>query len=327
MATGKDVADLAGTSTAVVSYVFNNGPRNVSPNTRERVLQAAARLNYRPNALARALSHGRTASIGLVVPDIANRFFGELARALQGAAATLGDLLLIGDSGLDAERERAHIAAFAERRVDATVLVSLSDEPDIAPLTDAGVPVLALQPVPAGSRLSSLSVDYRRAARAMTMHLIDHGYDSIALLSSDGDSAGVRQHRSGFRAAVRAAGRELTATEIRSPISRAETAEVFAAVLSSGHHPRAVYCTTDEQAHGVLFACARAGLRVPADVAVTGFDATEHSAFSWPPLTSVRQPIDDLAESALEMLRRGPEPTHGTVPFELVVRDSCGPHD
>lgn len=135
MVTNRDVAARAGTSTAVVSYVFNNGPRNVSPATREKVLRAAAELNYQPNALARALSQGRTASIGLLVPDIANRFFGELARALENAAATRGNLLVVGNAGLDSEGERSHIAAFVKRRVDGVVLVSVEDAPDISPLS------------------------------------------------------------------------------------------------------------------------------------------------------------------------------------------------
>src|SRR5687767_148436 len=98
MPTARDVAKLAGTSNAVVSYVFNDGPRTVSPGTRERVLRAAKELDYKPNALARALSAGKTRSIGLIVPDIANPFFAELARAVEEAAAERGHLLLIGDS-------------------------------------------------------------------------------------------------------------------------------------------------------------------------------------------------------------------------------------
>lgn len=327
MATAKDVADRAGTSTAVVSYVFNNGPRNVAPSTRERVLQAATELNYRPNALARALSFGKTLSVGLIVPDIANRFFGELARALEEAAAARGNLLLIGDSGLNVERERSHVAAFVERRVDSVVMVSLSDTPDLSPFTEAGIPIAVLHPVAPGERASSISIDYRAAAEAATSHLIEHGYASIALLNGPDDSAGSRQHRDGFFRAVHAHQGAIDTVELQTEISRAHAAQVALDVLARPSRPRAFYCSTDEQAHGVMFACHRLGFAIPDDVAVTGFDGTEHSAYTYPPLTTIRQPVPEMAERVISLLTGHAElPVHETATFELVLRESCGTH-
>lgn len=332
MVTGRDVAQRAGTSTAVVSYVFNNGPRNVAPATRDRVLQAAAELGYQPNALARALSFGRTSSIGLIVPDIANRYFGELARALETAAAARGNVLLIGDSRLDAERERSHVAAFVERRVDSLVLVSVQDELDISPLTQAEVPVVALHPVASDVAASTISIDYEQAAAEATTHLRTHGYTSIALLNGPGDSPGALQHRAGFLTALDATGGDVVQwRELHSRIDRSDAAGVALDVLSRPDRPRAVYCTTDEQAHGVLFACHRLGLSVPDDVAVTGFDGTEHSAYSIPPLTTVRQPIVAMAERAIALLAAADRteasvPVHEIATHELVLRESCGTH-
>lgn len=327
MATAKDVAARAGTSTAVVSYVFNDGPRGVAAATRERVLRAAAELNYKPNALARALSFGRTLSVGLIVPDIANRFFGELARALEEAAAARGNILLIGDSGQSVERERSHVAAFVERRVDSVVMVSLSDEPDLRAFAEAGVPVAVLHPLAPHQAASSISIDYRAAAAAATEHLLAHGYGSLALFNGPTESAGSQQHREGFRDAVSAAGRDIEVVEESTQISRAHAAQVALDVLARPRRPRAVYCATDEQAYGVLFACHRLGLRVPDDVAVTGFDGTEHSAYSFPPLTTVRQPLTEIAERAIELLsERRETPARETAAFELVIRESCGAH-
>lgn len=325
--TGRDVAQRAGTSTAVVSYVFNNGPRNVSPATRERVLQAAAELNYRPNALARALSFGRTSSIGLIVPDIANRFFGELARALEEAAAARDNLLVIGDAGLDPVRERSHIAALVDRRVDAVVLVSVLDTPDVAPLTRAGIPVVALHPLGGDVEVSTITIDYRRAAREATEHLIGHGYSSIALFNGPVESAGALLHRAGFRDAA-ASGGVANTVELRSEISRSHAAQVALDVLARPDRPRAISCSTDEQAHGVIFACYRLGLSVPDDVAVTGFDGTEHTGYSIPPLTTVRQPVPSMAERAIELLTsdRAQLPVSEVADFELIVRESCGDH-
>jgi len=327
MVTAKDVAERAGTSTAVVSYVFNDGPRGVAPATRERVLRAATELNYRPNALARALSNGRTASVGLIVPDIANRFFGELARALEESAAERGNILLIGDSGQRIEREREHIAAFVGRRVDSVVVVSVSDDPDLSAFDDAGIPVVALHPLPRGVAASSLSIDYRAAARAATRHLLAHDYRSLALFNGPTESAGSRQHREGFLEAVAEDAPETRVSEYSTRIARAHAAQVALDVLARPSRPRAVYCATDEQAYGVLFACHRLGLRVPDDVAVTGFDGTEHSAYSYPPLTTVRQPVEAMAERAMELLAHGGDRVRETVAFDLAVRESCGHHE
>jgi LacI family transcriptional regulator len=324
--TAKDVAARAGTSTAVVSYVFNDGPRGVAPETRERVLRAADELNYRPNVLARALSFGRTLSVGLIVPDIANRFFGELARALEEVAAERGNILLIGDSSQRIERERAHIAAFVGRRVDSVVMVSVSDDPDLSAFAEAGIPVVALHPLPEGVEASSISIDYRAAAASATRHLLEHGYRSLALFNGPTESAGSRQHRDGFLDAVRSLAPDAAVEEHSTQIARAHAAQVALDMLARPTRPRAVYCATDEQAYGVLFACHRLGLRVPDDVAVTGFDGTEHSAYSYPPLTTVRQPVREMAERAIALLADGTEQAREIVDFTLAVRESCGRH-
>lgn len=325
MTTARDVARLAGTSNAVVSYVFNNGPRNVSPATRERVLAAAAELNYRPNALARALSAGRTSTIGLIVPDIANPYFGELARALEDAAMERGELLLIGDSSLDPEREQRHIAAFVERRVDSVVMVSLLDEPDFSAFEQASIPVVALHPIADEAPASSLTIDYEAAAKAAAAHLIDHGFESIGLLNGPAESVGARQHRRGFAAAVDESPREIRIEERNSETSRADASAVSFAWLSEPTGPRAITCATDEQAHGVLHAAHRLGLRVPEDLAVIGFDGTEHSEYAVPPLTTVRQPIDEIAARAIELvIADEPVRVREIAGHELIVRESCG---
>lgn len=324
MATGKDVAELAGTSTAVVSYVFNNGPRNVAPETRQRVLDAAARLNYRPNALARALSAGRTSSIGLLVPNIANPYFGELARSMEDAALDRSNLLLIGDSAMSELQERRHLASFIERRVDAVILVSTADAPDLALLRDEGVPVIVLHPIDRAQGVSSLTIDYEAAAEEATRHLLGHGYGSIGLLNGPGDSAGSRQHAAGFARAIEGSGVRTAARA--SEISRADAARVALGWLSGPDRPRAIYATTDEQAFGVLYAAAELGLAVPGDVAVFGFDGTAQSEYAVPPLATVQQPIAAIAKRAMSLIvdHGGTEVVHELFDYRLVPRRSCG---
>lgn len=326
MATARDVARRAGTSTAVVSYVFNDGPRGVAPATRKRVLDAAADLGYRPNALARSLSKGRTHSIGLIVPDICNPYFAELARAIEDAAGTTGNLLLIADSALSADQERRHARSLIERQVDSVVLVSVCDEPDLMEFFEAGVPVVALHPLSDRERASSITIDYEAAAQRATEHLLAYGYESVLLLNGPVESTGARQHRTGFDRAVGQA-EGVRAVVARSEISRHHAAEVAYGLLTGPGRPRAVYCTTDEQAFGVLYAAHRAGLRVPEDLAVVGFDGTHNCLVSIPTLTTVQQPTQAMARRVVEILSVRTvedEPVHEVLDFEFVARESSG---
>jgi LacI family transcriptional regulator len=326
MTTARDVARLAGTSTAVVSYVFNDGPRRVAPATRERVLRAAHELAYKPNVMARALRVGRSRSIGLLVPDICNPYFTELARAIEDRASAAGNLLLIADAALSPEQEARHSRAFIERQVDSVVMISVSDDPTLTQFTNAGIPVVVLHPVADRDLVSSLSIDYTEAAALATRHLLEHGYPSIALLNGPNDSAGSQQHARGFMQAI-AGSDGIAATTWRSAISRHDAASVAAAKLSDAGRPRAIYCTTDEQAFGVLFAAYDLGLRVPEDLAVIGFDGTANSAVSIPPLTTIQQPRDAYADRAiaiLDELSAGSGPSHEVLGYDFIVRHSCG---
>lgn len=325
MVTARDVARLANTSNAVVSYVFNNGPRNVAPATRDRVLAAAAELGYRPNMLARALSAGSTRSIGLVVPDICNPFFAETARALEDAARKIDHLLLICDAALSPVQEARHVRSLVDRRVDAVVYVSLQDDPDLGLLADAQIPVVVLHPLPAGSPASTLTIDYEAAARTATAHLLEHGYRDIAVLNGPTDSVGARQHEAGFRRAV-AEWTDVRAHRWSSATSRYAAAEAAIKFLRADP-VRAVYCVTDEQAFGVLHAAYMLGLRVPEDLALVGLDGTANTRVSIPPLATVAQPMHELARRALEVVRDPAscdQPVHELLDFTFIPRRSCG---
>jgi LacI family transcriptional regulator len=326
MTTARDVAERAGTSTAVVSYVFNNGPRPVSAATRQRVLDAAEELQYRPNALARALSFGRTYSVGLVVPHIRNPYLAALAEQLEVKARERGHLLLIGDAGGDPNQEAAHISSFIERKVDGIVLVSLRTQRELQELDTVDVPVVALHPLPPELPASSLSIDFAAAAEEATRHLLDHGYAHIGALTGPEDSMGTSEHLTGINRAIAGVpGAQLS--HRACAISRYVAAEEIRPWLAANDRPRAIYCATDEQAFGVLFAAWEAGLSVPGDVAVLGFDGTDDCRVSIPPLTAIRQPVPEMAAQAVELLVSGDahdRPMRVTLPYELVRRASCG---
>lgn len=326
MPTMKDVAERAGTSTAVVSYVLNDGPRGVAPATRERVLRAADELGYQPNVVAQALRKGSTRSVGLVVPDICNPYFAELARAIEKYVAAAGSMLLIADSGLDPRAEEEHLRVLIERQVDSVILISTAQSPNLGGLAAAKIPTVALHPLSGASFASSLTIDYQAASTLATRHLLEHGYHDLRLLNGP-VAPGASQHEAGFAAAIAAYPGEVRSGMWRSPISRHEAAALVSERLAAGDRPRAVYCSTDEQAFGVLFAAFEAGLRVPDDLAVVGFDGTANTEVCIPPLTTVQQPRDEFARRAVELLaedRSGQPPTVEVLGYDFIRRRSCG---
>lgn len=327
MATAKDVANRAGTSTAVVSYVFNDGPRPVRPETKARVLAAAAELNYRPNAAARALTMGRTDIFGLLVPSIQNPFFGELAHAVEVAAKSAGRLLMIADSAMDPEQEHRALDAFVVQRVDGIILVSCAEKLDLGNVVSNRIPVVALHPVSKGQPTKTVYMNYSKAAEALTRHLLTtHKVKSLLVMTSITERGGSRDHRRGVTAAIAAHGKPVALFHAPADVSRASAYEVATAYFSANRRTDAVYCATDEQAYGVLSALSQLGIRVPEDVRVVGFDGTEHSAFSVPPLTTVRQPLDVIAEHAVQLLTETDcvAPARSSLDGQLILRRSCG---
>ncbi len=180
--TRNDVARYAGVSTAVVSYVVNEGPRRVAPETRERVLEAIRVLGYRPNATARALRMGTTRTFGLITPDGGNPLFAELAKAIDKEAAARGYVVLQTSADGDPATEQSKIAELLRRRVSGLLLVAPTEDPD---LSDVEIPVIAINRVLPG--VSSVRSQYREGARRGVEHLIGHGH---------------RTHRSGDRPAA-----------------------------------------------------------------------------------------------------------------------------
>lgn len=326
MPTMRDVAERAGTSTAVVSYVLNDGPRPVSTETKAKVLQAASDLGYQMNAAAQSLRRGKTRSVGLVVPDICNPYFAELARAIEDEVNAQGSILLIADSALSEEEEKRHCQTLLERKVDSVILISTGPATVLHQLRQAAVPAVALHPIADPSLASTLTIDYTAAAAAATKHLLGHSYEDLRILRGPA-GPGPDQHLQGFQMAIAEHPSTITADVWRAPISRHAAAREAIRRLESGDRPRAVYCATDEQAFGVLFAAYQLGLAVPDDLAVVGFDGTANTEISIPPLTTVQQPVPQFARRAVEILSDrsvSDAAVHEVLDFKLLCRRSCG---
>lgn len=325
MVTRRDVARLAGTSEAVVSYVLNDGPRNVAPATRARVIEAIAALGYRPNAVARSLRTKRTMTIGLVVPDNANPFFAELAREIEDVAFTRGYTLLLGNAMDDDEREATYVRTLLDRQVDGLILIP-SHGPGSwrAVIEESAVPCLILDREVAGVPAASILVDNVGGAHEATRHLIEHGRRRIGCVAGPDGINPTRDRVTGWRSAMVEAGLE-PAPVAHEPFGRRQAYHAGVRLLSSDNRPDALFVTSDEQAFGVLRAAAELGLRVPDDLAICSFDGIAASAYTVPALTTMRQPLEELGAAAVTQLLNDPESHRRIVlPSRLIRRGSCG---
>jgi LacI family transcriptional regulator len=322
-----EVARRAGVSAAVVSYVMNNGPRPVAEATRQRVLEAVEALGYRPNGIARALRARRTWSFGLVVPDNANPFFAQLAHAIEDEAFARGYSLLIGNASGDSARVDSYLRTFQDRQVDGLIVVTNGPTDDLARTYEGRVPLVIVVDRPIRDlAASTVKVDNAEGARLATEHLVSHGYRRIACIAGPRDSAPSRERYEGWKAALASAGLRAPDSLVRWADFSLAGGRSAASSLLSKRSVDAVFAATDLQALGALRAAADAGVSVPGELAVIGFDGIEEASYSIPRLATVRQPVDAMARRAVELLLRGDggPPLHEIFPLTLVSRGSCG---
>jgi LacI family transcriptional regulator len=334
--TRDDVARLAGTSTAVVSYVINNGPRPVAPATRERVLAAIKQLGYRPDRVAQAMASRRTDLIGLVLPDARQPFFAEMAHAVEQAAAERGKIVLIGNSDYIDEREVHYLRAFLGMRVSGLILISQGPSEHAAEEIEAwDARVVLLHRRPEAIKDVAVLTDDVGGARLTTLHLLEHGYEYVACLGGPettpdvGDP--VTDHVEGWKRAMLETGRSIEGRLFSSPFNRYDTYRVALGLLSGPQRPPAIVCATDDQAIGVLRAARELGIDVPGALAVAGFDDVKEAALTDPPLTTVSSDRQAMARAAVDLVLDDTLLIPGArrqrvrqFPSRLTIRRSCG---
>ncbi|MEV0251191.1 LacI family DNA-binding transcriptional regulator [Nocardia sp. NPDC050712] len=326
--TRNDVARLAGTSPAVVSYVINNGPRPVAAATREKVLAAIAELNYQPNLVARALRSTRSNTIGLVVPDSSEGFFTELVRGVERAAFADGSLVLLGNSGYSQEQELRYARTLAGFQVSGLLLVRAEVDEKQATTNAFDVPVVYLNyRAPRGIEATSVTLANRHGGRLAAEHLLAHSYRRIGCLTGTSRSGPVAERALGWADGIRAAGGDPSLVR-RTGLDRLTSRAQVAQWLRQADRPDAIFAAADGLALDVLAAAQESDLRVPEDLAVLGFGATQPAAHSWPPLTTVGRSFDDFGRAAVSTLRAvrdagARQPDH-TLEVHLVRGRSCG---
>ncbi len=325
----REVAVRAGVSVGTVSNVLNN-PDKVSKATAGRVNQAIEELGFVPNGAAQQLRFGHSTSIGFVVLDVANPFFTDVARGAEARAAQAGLSLLLANSDERSEREAIHLDLFERQRVRGVLLTPVGDASErLARFRARRIPVVLVDR--ADPTFSSVSVDDVAGGRLAAQHLIDQGACRIAFVGGPVAIGQVRDRLTGAREAVaRAAGVDLELVETRSlSVLEGQRAGEALSARPARSRPDAVFAANDLLAVGVLQAVAMLrSLRVPEDVALIGYDDIAFAQATVVPLTSVRQPSEELGRRAVELLLAetdgAGEPQHVVFQPELIVRRSTG---
>jgi LacI family transcriptional regulator len=331
MVTIRDVAREAHVSVATVSRVFNGGGP-VADETRRRIRDIAATLRYVPHAGARSLITSKTTTIGVLLPDLYGEFFSEVIRGIDLAARHSGYHLIVSSSHNDKAEIEAAMRAM-RGRVDGVIIMS----PDIdaqalmANLPDSH-PVVLLNCALRGAAFDSVNIDNTRGARAIVRHLISHGHRRIAIIAGASRNVDGHERQLGYRAALRDADLDRNSHwEPPGNFTEDSGFEAARSLLKLRSRPTAIFAANDSMAIGALSALREAGVRVPEDIAVAGFDDIPIARHVNPPLTSVHVPIAELGERATEKLIDGL--AHGdrhvrrqdVLGTTLVIRSSCGP--
>jgi DNA-binding LacI/PurR family transcriptional regulator len=304
----RDVAQVAGVSMKTVSNVVHGVGGKVSEETAERVRQVITELGYRPNLSARRLRSGRTQVIALAVPDLANAYFAELAAATIKAARSYGYNVFIEETGDSPEAELRASAGLDDPMIDGVILAPLLLPQRELVGRDPRVPLVLLGERQYDFPCDQVCFDNVEASRRITAHLIDRGYRRIAVLGRQDDlpHATAEQRLEGYRRALDEGG--LAARpELEPPLpaavySRPTGAAVMARLLSQAAPPDAVYCFADVLAFGAMSAAHRAGLTIPGDLAIAGFDGVEESRYRTPTLTTIAPDLNQMAQLAVSAL-------------------------
>jgi LacI family transcriptional regulator len=301
----KDVAAAASVSVGTVSNVLNQ-PSKVSPATVERVMSAIAELGYVRNDAARQLRAGRSRCIGLVVLDVGNPFFAEIARGAEARAAEEGMTVLLGSSDERMDRESTYLDLFQEQRVNGVLVTPATD--DLAPLArlrDAGVPVVLVDRETAGGEYLSVSVDDIEGGQLAVSHLLELGRRRIAFIGGPLATRQVADRLDGARRAVAAvdgASLEVIETPGLTVLQGRAAGEALVA-RNAADRPDAVFAANDLLAVGLLQGLSlMADLRVPDDIALIGYDDIDFASATVVPLSSIRQPASLIGYTAVDVL-------------------------
>jgi LacI family transcriptional regulator len=325
-----DVAEEADVSLSTVSNVLNR-PDIVAPDTQARVREAINRLKFVPNNSARQLRGGRSSTIGIVVFDLSNPYWGEVTAGAESALAETGFVLMVGSSDTSAAKEERILRGFDEHRPEGVLVASVRDFEELMPIYERGTPVVLLGEGAETLPMSYVGIDDRRGGQLGADHLFDLGHTRIGFVNGPVARYAWAERRRGVMDSIQSRGLDwgqaVLEITIETPSAR-EGDAVVDAMLQADPRPTALFCANDLVALGVLRRFAALGMHVREDCAIVGFDDIEVAALLSPPLTSIRVPAYELGRRAAQILIdqiTNPGTTsaqHVHFQPELIVRES-----
>jgi LacI family transcriptional regulator len=327
MARIKDVAAYAGVSVATVSRVLNGNPA-VTDETRRRVDEAMAVLNYVPNGVARSLRTLATRTVGLIIGDILNPFFTELARSVEDEARREDLTVVIGNADERADQQDHYVRTLLEQRVDGLLICPTAEvTPLVQQLVEAGAPLVFLDRTIAGLDVPSVRSDGTAAITALVRHLREQGLRRVALASGPATLSTGRERTRAFTDAMTGCGLEVRPEYVRAGDFREGSGRrITAELLDLPEPPEAVFFGDNLMTLGGLDEIRARGLRVARDVAVASFDDVTWFQHTDPPITAIAQPTAEMGRLAVRTLigRINHEATESAaLPAHLVIRQSC----
>ena len=326
----KDVARESGVNISTVSRALNNG-YGVNEQTRKRVVAVAARLNYRLNRVARGLVTGRSHSLALLVSDIRNPFFAEVARGAEDAAQAEDSDLLLCNSDLDPDKQMQYVRSLLEKRVDGILMnsVSVLDRDQQAQLAACGVPIVLLNRSASSRAFSTVCADNETGGALAAQYLLDLGHRKIAHLTGPRQHGNLTDRTRGFVRTLESAKDPVHPIVIHGRFNFSGGAELTKKLLDDHPDVTAIFAGNDVMACGAVRAILDRGLRIPDDLSLIGFDNIELSSVIHPPLTTIHQPKYEMGRAAVEILLRLARdkerqvPEHRLLGVQLIERQSC----
>lgn len=299
----RDVAERAGVSVTTVSHVINN-TRAVSDTSRQSVLQAMEELDYRPNALARSLRRRKTTTIGMIVPDSANPFFAEIARAIEDASFAQNYSVILCNSEGDLEKQRTYTKVLVENRVAGILFVAAGVSTELVEdLCRRRVPLVVVDREVPGVKVDTVLTNHAQGGCLATQHLTDLGHRRIACITGSSEVSPSAERVTGYRKTLENNG--LAFDErlvVKGDFQYRSGYEATRQLLQGEVKPTAIFACNDLMAVGCMSAATELGFRIPADLSVVGFDDVRLVSFTNPPLTTVCQPKVEIGRLATEML-------------------------
>ncbi len=327
----KDVAEIAGVSVATVSRTLSR-PEKVAESTREKVMAAVERCGYVTNVMASNFRRRKSQTIVVLVPDIANLFYASIVQEIEIVARKRGYQILLGETQQDPEIEGAYSALVSQRMADGIITLGMHIPFKVDPRRknpDEKWPPLVMVGEYTGSiPLPKVGIDNVQAAADATRHLVELGHKHIAFLGGPKDFTLCKERLKGFRRVMRKAGLEIPAGYIQyGEFKLASGYSGAKSVLECNTRPTALFCANDEIAIGAMKALREAGLKVPRDFSLVGFDDLDIAAYCDTPLTTILQPRRQMGNEAIRLmlgLLAGEESLERyiTLPHELIVRKS-----